>query len=904
MLRYLVLVLAVFLSVQVKASPQFVKSLHNIDEYRLNNGLTILLAPDESKQIIHLDLVYLSGSLSDPEALPGLAHFHEHMMFKGTQKRTKEELLQGLQERGIQFNASTSYDRVRYTATLSSNYQSLDYLLELEAERMAMPNFTESDLASELEVVRQEIAQSENDASTILFKKMMEAAWGNKLYGRSVIGEYEALRSVTPEDMQAFHRHYYRPDNAVLVLTGGFEKHRVLESIARHFAAIERPKASIPVVEYVPANEQGSTFEVHQGDYDILNISFELPPAKGERFASLALIGDLLAGEPHGRLYQSQVMEGMALTVYAAPMPFKWGGQFMMGAMPYPDQSRQTVQEDLLEQFTQLLTTPVSQQELERVQTNRQALIKAVFTEPASLSDMLAETVPFGDWEASMRLEEVIQNLTPEDLQRHYFSLFAGKQPIVGHLFPQQGGSSPALVMAPSQTELEVNDFEPEVDENTPVEPFDVAVLETKAQEVERTIQRDQLHNGMKVALRPMPDSKDLVRGRMNLRFGTLESMEGTQAVRDITSMLLIRGTQDHTYQEVVDKLNRLESSLEMTSQGSRLVVDFASPAQNLDELLELIAEVLKEPAFPEREFEFIKRQQVQLWQRPITHPSELAVNALLQYSQQDYSTYDPRRNLPPSDYLALLEPLTLEEVKNFYQSSYGAQYGEVALTGNFDPEHLKGTLNTLFGSWMSQSEYEPIVSSHQELEPVRKVIKGGETAGYYISRVNFPMSTQDSEYPAVQIMEDILGHNPLSSRLAHRIRQQEQLAYGVRSSLRVPYTGDQAYINVYGDFPIGQGGRYADTVKAEMDRLTRAGVSQRELDLAKNSLLSRRQKSIETEQGVVNLMARQLYYGTTTENWTRHNEKLVKVTLGDVKQAALKYLNSEQLVEIIVDPS
>ncbi len=904
MLRYMTFILFAFISVQVKASPQFVKSLHHIDEYRLDNGLTIILAPDNSQQLIHFDLVYLSGSLYDPDDAPGLAHLHEHMMFKGTQKRTTAELSEGIVEQGIYFNASASFDRVRYTAELSSDYKKLDFLLELEAERMSVPHFSEPELISELEIVRQEMAHADNDPLTVLVREMLAAAWGDKFYGRDVIGEYEALKSVTVEDMNAFHRLHYRPDNAVMILTGGFEKPRVLELIDRHFSGIKNPKDIVPSIEYIPAKNVATSFELNQGDFDSLTINFELPPFGDERFASLALIEDLLAGEPHGRLYQTLVMEGSALAAYAHPMTFTWGGQFIMGAVLYSEQSRQAVEEDLLAQFSELLTSPVSQEALERAKTNYRTSLNAVLRDSSNLSEMLAEMVPLGDWSEGFLIEERIQQLTPEEVQRHYDSLFADKKPIVGKLLAQQGNTSAERVMVPGQTEMEANEFEPEVDENTPVEPFDVAVLETKAQELERTIQRDQLHNGMKVALRSMPDSKDLVQGRMNLRFGTLESMEGTQAVHDITSMLLLRGTQDHTYQEVVDKLNRLESRLTMTSQGSRLAVDFAGPAQNLNELLELMAEVLKEPVFPEREFEFIKRQQVQLWKRPINHPSELAANALLQYIQQDYATYDPRRNLAPSDYLALLEPLTLEEVKNFYQSFYGAQYGEVALTGNFDPEHIKDILNTLFGSWMSQSEYQPIVSTHPNLDPVRKVIKGGEAAGYYISRVNFPMSTQDSNYPAVQIMEDILGSNPLSSRLFNRIREERQLSYGVGSYLYTLRHGDQAYIDVYGDFPIGQGTHYADTIKAEMDRLARLGVSQRELDLAKNSLLSRRQKSIETEQGVLNLMARQLYYGTTTENWTRHNEKLAKVTLGDVKQAALKYLNSGQLVEVIADPS
>src|SRR5690606_15146167 len=150
------------------AGPQLLAEQDGVTEYRLDNGLRVILADDQAADTLHFDMVYLTGSLADPEDKGGTAHLLEHLMFKGTEKRSGAELISGLRQRGIQLNAPTSHDRTRYSAMLDIDPTHLAYLLELEAERMAGLRFDQSAVKAELEIVLREMELAQDNPFAVL----------------------------------------------------------------------------------------------------------------------------------------------------------------------------------------------------------------------------------------------------------------------------------------------------------------------------------------------------------------------------------------------------------------------------------------------------------------------------------------------------------------------------------------------------------------------------------------------------------------------------------------------------------------------------------------------------------------------------------------------------------------
>src|SRR5216683_18939 len=233
----LLLFLAAPLSAQT--APQRVTSVEGITEYRLDNGLKVLLFPDQSKPTVTVNITYLVGSRYEGYGETGMAHLLEHMLFKGTAKRTG--IMGELTNHGAQFNGTTSYDRTNYFETMTATEENLRWALEMEADRMVNSRVSRQDLDTEMTVVRNEFERGENNPDRVLEERVVSTAYLWHSYGRSAIGSRSDIEHVPIERLQAFYRNYYQPDNAILIVAGKFDPDKTIELIKSSFGAIPKP---------------------------------------------------------------------------------------------------------------------------------------------------------------------------------------------------------------------------------------------------------------------------------------------------------------------------------------------------------------------------------------------------------------------------------------------------------------------------------------------------------------------------------------------------------------------------------------------------------------------------------------------------------------------------------------
>jgi zinc protease len=221
------------------AAVSHVTTVEGIAEYRLDNGLTVLLFRDPSKATITVNMTYLVGSVDESYGETGMAHLLEHMLFKGSPKYP--DVLAALRSRGAQFNGTTSWDRTNYFETFDASDANLEWALDLEADRMVNAFVAQKDLDTEMTVVRNEFESGENSPFRVLFERVQSAAYVWHGYGKSPIGSRSDIENVPIERLQAFYRRHYQPDNAVLVVAGRFEEEPTLELIRSKFGSIPRP---------------------------------------------------------------------------------------------------------------------------------------------------------------------------------------------------------------------------------------------------------------------------------------------------------------------------------------------------------------------------------------------------------------------------------------------------------------------------------------------------------------------------------------------------------------------------------------------------------------------------------------------------------------------------------------
>jgi zinc protease len=195
-----------------------VATVEGISEYRLDNGLRVVLFPDAGSPSTSVNVTYLVGSRHESYGETGMAHLLEHLVFKGTP--TSGNLWDDMNRRGMRFNGSTWFDRTNYFETFNASPADLEWALSMEADRMVNSRIDRKDLDSEMTVVRNEMERGENNPSRIVFQNMLSSAYRWHNYGKSTIGARSDVEGVDIERLRAFYRTYYQPDNAVVVIAG------------------------------------------------------------------------------------------------------------------------------------------------------------------------------------------------------------------------------------------------------------------------------------------------------------------------------------------------------------------------------------------------------------------------------------------------------------------------------------------------------------------------------------------------------------------------------------------------------------------------------------------------------------------------------------------------------------
>ncbi|RTL02369.1 MAG: insulinase family protein, partial [Neisseriaceae bacterium] len=267
-----------------------VTQVEGISEYRLANGMRVLLAPDPSKPSTTVNITYLVGSRHENYGETGMAHLLEHLLFKGTPKNP--DIDSEFTRRAMMSNATTWFDRTNYFETFPASNANLQWALQMEADRMLHARLRKADLDSEMPVVRNEMEGGENDGFTILLQRMAATAYLWHNYGKDTIGARSDVEHVDIDRLRAFYQRYYQPDNAVLVIAGRFDEARAKQWVVQYFGALPKPARKLPRL-YTREPQQDGEREVtlrRAGDTQLLGALYHVPDGAHPDSAALALL--------------------------------------------------------------------------------------------------------------------------------------------------------------------------------------------------------------------------------------------------------------------------------------------------------------------------------------------------------------------------------------------------------------------------------------------------------------------------------------------------------------------------------------------------------------------------------------------------------------------------------------
>ncbi len=889
----LALLLPAFLLAPVHAAPaspaasatiRNIASVEGITEYRLPNGLKVLLFPDASQDTITVSVTYLVGSRHEGYGEYGMAHLLEHMQFKGTPQHP--DIKNEFQRRGARFNASTSFDRTNYYETLAANESNLDWALELEADRMVNSKVSKEDLESEMTVVRNEFEAGENSPYGVLGERMAATAYLWHNYGHAIIGARSDIENVPIERLQAFYRKYYQPDNAVLLLSGKFDEAAALGLVEHHFGNTPRPaRALIATYTAEPTQDGERSVTLRRaGEVQLVGALYHVPPGSHADYAALDILITALTKVPGGRLHRSLVETGKASNVYGGDQQQREAGYAYFGASLRKDMPLDAARTALIATLEGMAADPITDDEVERARTQLQNDIEMALTNPRELGIALSEFIAMGDWRLFFLYRDRLREVKREDVQRVATRYLKSANRTLGIFVPTPQPDRAEIPPAPDVAAL-VKDYKGAA-AVAAGEVFDPTPANIDA----RTIVR-QLPGGMKLALLPKKTRGGTVVAQLTLRWGDEQSKMGRSAACSLASAMLMRGTTKHTREQLRDEFDRLKAGVSVG--GERSSIETLRP--NLPAVLRLVAEVLREPAFPASEFEQLKRSALTGIEGMKSDPNALAGLQLARH----LNPYPPEHWLyTPTleERMQRLQSVSIEDLRRCHDEFYGASNAELAVVGDFDAEEITRLAQQLFGDWKSPRPFTRIADSYHDVPAINRNLDTPDKANaVFRAGLNLPLRDDQPDYPALALGNYLLGGSS-DARLSRRIREQEGLSYSVRSWLSA------GSIDAVGEFGISA--IYAPQNRARIEteilevlrQVLREGFSDAEVAAARKGYLALRKLSRTQDGALAGRLANNLYLGRRFAWDADFDAKIAALTPQQIQSALQRYLDPHKL--------
>jgi zinc protease len=396
--------------------------------------------------------------------------------------------------------------------------------------------------------------------------------------------------------------------------------------------------------------------------------------------------------------------------------------------------------------------------------------------------------------------------------------------------------------------------------------------------------------------LLPKATRGNRVQATLTLRFGDENSLVGQNAAAQLAGALLLRGTKSKSRQQLQDEMQKLNATINVGGAGLAGVnANISTTAENLAPALRLAVEILRDPAFPESDFDQIRKQRIAQIDRSRTEPGTL-VGEALQINLSSYPRTDVRHVRTIDEEIEDLNKVTLNDVKAFHQKFYGASHGELIVVGKFETPVAEREAAELLGSWKSGSSYQRIVTNYKEVQRINSKIETPDKENAQLSAgLRLRMRDSDPDYAAM-VMANYMFGGGITARLPDRVRNREGYSYSVSSSFNAPVEGDAA---VFSAAAISNPSNTPKVEASFIDELTRTlknGFTASELAAAKKALRDDRIGSRSSDGGLLNLISAREQWGRTLAFDQEMDAKLEALTLDQVNAAFRRHVNAAQI--------
>ncbi|WP_440978305.1 M16 family metallopeptidase [Sphingomonas pseudosanguinis] len=868
----------------------------------LPNGLRVYAIRDTTTPNVSVQVWYDVGSKDDPKGRSGFAHMFEHLMFKATRNLVPEQMDRLTEDVGGYNNASTADDYTNYFEVVPSNH--LQRLLFAEADRMAALVVEPKSFASERDVVKEELrqrtlAQPYGKLFSIYYPKL---AYSVHPYARPGIGSLEELESAGIDDVRAFHATYYRPDNAVLVVSGNFDPAQLDRWVDQYFANIKRPSAPIPrVTVQEPARTAAVSRTVYEANTPLpaVLISYHLPPERSADTPALMVLNAILSAGESSRLYGSLVYRDQLAQSASTFLDTKQStGNFVAYAMLASGKTAAEGEAALKREIARVRDAAVSPAELAEAKNELlTSALKQRETAEGKASLIANSVIVNGDPTAADRQIAAIQTVTAADVQRVAREYLKDQQSATIRYLPAEGkpaGTTDApIAIAPTvqvaaltpPANIAVVTPAPEGQRILPPAPG-APIAPTLPQPVVAT-----LSNGIRVVTVERHDLP-LVTASLVALGGSATDPAGKAGASSLAADLMTKGTQTRSATEIARAVESLGGSIESSASDDGASIDLTVPSAQVDTAMTILADVATHPTFAPAEIERARSQTIDGLNVAMKNPAQLSgmVADRVVYGTRAYGQV----STPTS-----LKGLTRADLTAAYARSWKPGQATLLLVGDVTPTQARLLAEKHLGQWRAAGAATAATSAEPAFPAPRVIVVDMPDAGQAGVVVARPgIRRADERYYSLAVANTVLGGG-FSSRLNQEIRIKRGLAYGAGSSVLAGR--DVGLVSARTQTKNPSAAEVVGLIDAEMRRLGTAPVAPAELETRQAALIGNFGRTIETTDGVASILAGYTLQGVPLDELSRYIPRVQAVDPAAVQTTAAALLDPKAASVIVV---
>lgn len=825
-------------------------------------GLPLILDPTPGSPVISAQIWVETGSMHESSlAGSGISHLLEHMVFKGTDRFSGEQLSLEVQAAGGQWNAYTSFDRTVYY--IDGPASSLDLFLSALMEMVFRPTFPEEEFEKEKDVIRREIAMGLDDPDNVGSQLLFRTSYQRDNRRHPVIGHRHLFDAISYEQMKTYHHARYQPENCFLVLSGGFDSNEAQEIIARELSKGLRPPRQFPVSIPREPSQMGSrqaseTFAIPATH---LSLSWQLPSLDHPDTAPLELLAGILGGGRSTPLYQvlREQRELCHQVGSYAWIPPVGPGLFSIYAEVDPSQTEELItamheQIDALAQRTGKDLQPLLNRARRQVATSQ---FKSLATASGRASDLASNWHQTRNLDYTRDFLEELERVTPEDILRVLSQYLIPEKLTTTTLVPEEHACK----------------------------NHETQTVSGPGQITEHT-----LSNGVRVILQHDPKIP-VVYGQAVLKAGSLVETPGTAGINSLLSSLLLKGTKTHSALEISETLEDLGASLRPSAGNNTISVSSYCLSEDLATVMPLLAEILSEPSFLgdalNRERSSLDTRIREALQDPASRAFRELRHALWQ--GQGYG-------IPTSGTLESLPNITPEKLIQHHRDYFTGENLVLALFGDLDPEKTLSLLEDCFTVLPSGKAPSPLsFISPQAGEKTITLEK--EQA---VLAIGYPgLAAGDDRRYALQLIDSWCSD--MAGPLFTRIREELGLAYFVSSTT---FLGLNTGLSA---FYLGTAPEQLDFARRELegqiDQLIESGIPADVLTSVKANASASEALRNQNPGSRARIASLDVLLGFPADAHLQLNEKLQAVTEEEIKNLAQDLYAPEKAMTLQVTP-